>query len=163
MILFLAEAGVDPPELQMMPPEKANKIFSKQYARLVIQCVECRKPRLVYSWRRLGTRQELALILAMSEYDYTCGAPILPPDNQLVKLCITKPNLTCAMTVQIPYYSSGIGRLDICCHCGIEEAHINEALKKSYKTVLPICDQCELEGKTAVTQYPYGKKGLRRK
>ena len=94
----------------------------------------------------------------MSEFDFTCSAPILPPDHVLASVAITRDILTCASPLEIPFYTARIGRNDLCGICGVEESFINEALKRKYKTVLPICEECESAGKTAIVQRPYGKK-----
>ena len=125
-------------------------------ARFLITCVECRKPRVMYSLHKLTERQKVSLVTSMSEYDYTCGAPVLPPSNTLHSKVMVRAFLTCSMPVEIPYYGSELGKKDICAHCVAEEAEIDQELKKKYKTVLPICIACE-EGKTPVLQCPFGK------
>ena len=47
-----------------------------------------------------------------------------------------------------PYYgNSDLGRRDVCSHCGNINAEVNSELKKVYKTVLPICNDCIKDGK----------------
>ena len=99
----------------------------------------------------------MTLILALSEFEYTCGAPVLPPNSSLAKTVMCKDNLGCATHVEIPYYGSSIGRLDICAHCGVPEALVNTDLKKRFKTVLPICDDCVSQGRESIVHRPYGR------
>ena len=57
---------------------------------------------------------------------------------------------------EIPYYSNNadLGRKDIYSHCGGIDAQVNMELKKKFKTVLPICNDCLQNGKTAVVLRP---------
>lgn len=168
------DAAVEPAQEEMLPPDappeahavncvavdkNISKLFCAQYARLGITCVECRKPRVIYSKKSLNERKKVELCLAYSEYDYTCGAPLLPPEHPMSQSIHMKPGLACLTPVELSYYSANIGRKDVCAHCGEEDGHISADLKKKYKTVLPICIDCEGAGKIAVVQRPYGNKG----
>ena len=42
-----------------------------------------------------------------------------------------RPNLNCAIPVEIPYYGANVGRKDICGHCGCAETQIDLELKKT--------------------------------
>ena len=71
---------------------------------------------------------------------------------------IIRPNLQCAMEIEVPYYSPDVGRKDVCSHCGRTGAAVIMDLKKQYKTVLPICRPCKNSGKKPFTHRPFGKK-----
>lgn len=43
-------------------------------------CVECRKPRCVYSRKQLSSREERTLNRLLERYLYTCGS-VIPPDG----------------------------------------------------------------------------------
>jgi hypothetical protein len=58
------------------------------------------------------------------------------------------------VAVEVTYYGNGSGQPDICTYC----AQVNPELKKSYKTVLPICEPCENSGLSAIIHRPYGGK-----
>ena len=58
----------------------------KPHARATVSCVECRKPRVLYSRFKLTDRQLTSLVMLLSGYDYTCGAPITP----LHTVCMAK-------------------------------------------------------------------------
>ena len=133
-------------------------LYTAQHARASIQCVECRKPRVIYSKQKLSERHNLSLTLALSEHEYSCGAPILPPNSSLLKSVQCRSGLACSLPVEVAYYSSNIGRLDICAHCGSEEAVVDLELKKKFKTVLPLCGVCDDTGLKAIVLRPYGKK-----
>ncbi|VDI69131.1 Hypothetical predicted protein [Mytilus galloprovincialis] len=128
-----------------------------QNARSVVVCVECRKPRIVYSNHKLTDRQQISVTISTSEYEYTCGSPLLPPTNTMHKKVMCKLNLNCNSHVELAYYGSGLGQLDICSFCGGPEADTNVELKKQYKTVLPLCKTCESKGIAPFIQRPYGK------
>ncbi len=53
-------------------------LYTAQNARTSVNCIECQKPRVVYSKSKVTERQTTQCALMMSEYDYTCGAPICP-------------------------------------------------------------------------------------
>ena len=134
-----------------------STMTSTQNARFLVTCVECRKPRVMYSLHKLTERQKVFLVTSMSNYVYTCGAPVLPPSNTLHSKVMVRAFLTCSMPVEVPYYGLELGRKDIRAHCMAEEAEIDQELKKKYKTVLPICIACKEEGKTPVLQRTFGK------
>ena len=94
-----------------------------QNARAVATCTECRKPRVVYSRTALSESHRVTLAILLSEFDYTCGAPLTPPDSSLYSRVMTKANLQCGVGVEMSYYSTtaNIRRKDICSHCGIED------------------------------------------
>ena len=100
----------------------------------------------------------MALALAMSEFDYTCGAPLLPQDHTMARKLVVRPTLKCSVPVEIPYYGAALGAVDICSFCGGEGADPKTDLKKQFKTVLPICVNCESKGNKAIVARPYGKK-----
>lgn len=124
-----------------------KSVITAQNARALVTCVECRKPRVLYSKQKLSQRQELTLALTLSEYDYTCGAPVLPPNHSLAKFIQIRTEMSCISPIEVSYYSSGIGRGDLCAHCATEDSQCNMDLKKKYKTVLPLCGNCQVVGK----------------
>ena len=91
------------------PQFAPSTMTSTQNARFLVTCVECRKPRVLYSLHKLTERQKVSLVVSVSEYDYTCGAPVLPPGNILSSKVMVRASLTCAMPVEIPYYGSELG------------------------------------------------------
>ena len=48
--------------------------MSAQNARATAICVECTKPRVVYSQVKLNQRKEMSLAAALSEYEYSCSS-----------------------------------------------------------------------------------------
>ena len=123
--------------------------FTGQNARVLVECVDCRKPRVVHSTTRLSERQKLGLAIVFSEYEYSCGSEVVPPEHSLHNKVFVRTTLTCESRVESSYYSSDIGRKDTCCFCACPEAEVDGDLKKQYKTVLPVCVACR-----AVTRCP---------
>ena len=133
--------------------------MSAQTGRAVIVCVECEKPRVVYSKKKLDNCQRLLLAKTISSYEYSCGAFLFPPSEKrktAQTLCI-RPNLQCTKPIEVTYYGSEIGIADKCSHCASNGGIVDQELKKSYQTVIPICKQCLQERKEAHTQRPFGK------
>jgi len=100
----------------------------------------------------------MSLALAMSEFDFSCGAPLLPPNHSMKNLLVVRPAISCASPVEIPYYGAQLGPVDICAFCGGEKADPKTDLKKKFKTVLPICNMCKNNGLQAIVARPYGKR-----
>lgn len=139
---------------------KSEVALSAQNARAQVICTDCSKPRVVYCKKKLDYRHKMMLAKSVSNYDYTCGSHLFPP-TEIRKLALSmalRPNLQCAMQIEISYYGSDIGRKDLCSHCAMEGGIVDAELKKRFKTVLPICDQCVANKKEAYTQRPYGPK-----
>jgi hypothetical protein len=55
-----------------------NRILVAQNVRSTINCTECDKPRCVYAKLKLNPRDMRALKNTTDNYDYTCGAILLP-------------------------------------------------------------------------------------
>jgi hypothetical protein len=140
------------------PVEGDTSLYTVQNARSTVQCTECNKPRVIYCKQRLSQRQQLTVTLAISEYDYTCGAPLLPPTCSFAKSILCRLSIGCATPVEVPFYSSSVGRVDLCAYCAMEEAVVDTELKKKFKTVLPLCIRCRNDGKQAIVYRPYGKR-----
>jgi hypothetical protein len=133
--------------------------YTGQNARAVVECIECRKPRVIYStsW---PSRYSSQLALILSEYDYTCGAPVTIPGHVLHGKIFTRLDMTCESYIELAYYSSTntFGKNpSLCCYCAVAETVRDDALLKLYKTVLPVCETCKQAGHKPVCMRPYGK------
>lgn len=137
-------------------PQSKPSLCTVQNARSIVECIECRKPRVVYSKYRLTERQQYSIVCDLSELEYTCGSPILPPSNPLYKPVMARSTITCESPVELSYYRSGLGHADLCSYC-CGEGEVNQELLQKFKTVLLICESCILLGKDIITQRPYGK------
>ena len=137
-------------------PFAASSMCSVQNARSTVTCIECRKPRVIYSKQRLSEREQVVLAISLSDLDYTCGAALLPPDMTLSQRAMTRGNLSCAVPVEVPFYGSGFGS-DVCAYCAAEGSETDQNMRKLYKTVLPLCNGCRMLGKLPIVQRPYGR------
>ncbi|XP_052781350.1 uncharacterized protein LOC128217930 [Mya arenaria] len=138
-------------------------VYTAQNARTSIECVECNKPRLVYSKSRLNERTKLQLALALSEGDYTCGSPLTTPEHPLHGKMFVRMNIDCSSPMETSYfscihYSSDIAQTDRCYYCGVTGADTDETLKLQFKTVYPICVLCKNKNFETVCMRPFGKK-----
>ena len=97
---------------------------------MTVDCAECGKPRVIFKTNRLSERQQITILTGLQEY--TCGEHILPPDNTMHKSVDVKLLVNCGDSVELAYYSSKLGRADICCCCGGMGATQNNALKGKY-------------------------------
>ena len=80
--------------------------MSAQAARTVVQCVECRKPRVVYAKTKIDIRHNMTPARNISCFEFSC-----------------------AMEVEIPYCGAELGRTNVCSHCGDPESSVNVELK----------------------------------
>jgi len=72
-----------------------------------ILCVECSKPRLVYSVLKLTTSQYDRWRFLKEEYQYTCGSPVMAADIdvELNGVLYVKLSLKCRDNVEEQYYN----------------------------------------------------------
>ena len=98
--------------------------LSAQNSRAQVICAECSKPRVIYSNTKLDIRHKMMLAKSLSDHDYTCGSHLFSPaeKRKLAVSMVLRPNLQCAMPIEICYYGADIGRKDLCSHCASPEA-----------------------------------------
>lgn len=132
-------------------------MFTAQNARFIAECVECKKPRVIYSKNKLTERQQMQLIILLTEHDYTCGCFVTVPGNSLHNKVHVRLGITCGTPVELAFYRSSFAKTDLCCICASGSAFIDEKLRECFKTVLPICQSCKDEGFEPVHARPYGK------
>ena len=92
--------------------------FTAQNARFTVACKECERPRLIYGKSMLTERHKVQLALLLSNYEFTCGSPITPPDHPLHGKLIVHLNIDCSSCMETSYYSSNLVRPDVCYYCG---------------------------------------------
>jgi len=134
----------------------SSSVLTAQNAHSVTECVECSKPRVIYSKAKLTERQKTMLALLLSEYEYSCGSPVTPPSHALSGTVFMRLTLTCNDQIEIPYYSADIGRHDLCCYCAHDGTVVDQELKKKFKTVLPVCQACRDKSLVVPCFRPYG-------
>ena len=121
-----ATAVVEPPVLDLPaveqePPKSTaepSALFTSLHARYTAECVECRKPRVIYCKSKLTDRLATSLAILLSGSDYTCGTYSTAPGDSLQGKVHVRLGLTCQTPTELPYYSSqhNTGRKDLCCH-----------------------------------------------
>lgn len=126
---------------------KAGKV------RDIITCVDCQKPRCVYSEKSLTLYQEYRLRGIKDDIWYVCGDSLgedLP--------FITKHAISCSSPIETPYYrNSNCQFPPVCSHCGTAEELLDdfseymEDMFAKYSVVRPICERCRAAGKEAST------------
>ena len=121
-----------------------------------MECTECQKPRVLYMKNKPSSRQQLDLAVLISDSDYSCGAPLVLQESPLYDKIHVRHSITCGNLVETAYYSSKLGRSDICAHCARPAGKLLADLKSRFKTVLPICQNCQSKGLKAPCQRPYG-------
>jgi hypothetical protein len=139
---------------------KDASVYTVQCAKDIVFCIECRKPRVVYSKHRLTGRQSVSLKSLLAEIEYSCGDIISAPwmtDQAHHNTVHTRLPMNCADPIEMQYYSADLGRKDICCYCCEDNVVRDDSLLKKFKTVLPLCKACNENGFEAVCQRPYGK------
>ena len=120
--------------------------MTAQAGSAVILCVECKKPRVIYSRKQLTNNQRYLLAKTMSSYEYSFPPTEKEKTAQTLRI---QPHLQCAMQIEVIYYGLDVGRADKCSHCGGNNYNVSvdAILKGKFQTVLPICNPCLAEGK----------------
>ena len=124
-------------------------MYTGQNARAIIECIECRKPRVIYSSSAAWcSRYKLELTILLSEHDYTCGSPITPPGHALHGKLFVRLEMSCASYIELSYYSTpnAIGnKPGLCLFCATDNTPRDHNLTLKFKTVLPVCETCKPE------------------
>merc|ERR1712002_133313 len=99
------------------------------------------------------------LAKSLSDHDYTCGSHLFSPaeKRKIALSMVLRPNLQCAMPIEICYYGADIGRKDLCSHCASPEAVVCPELKNKFETVLLMCDECRKKGEKPFTARAFGQ------
>ncbi|XP_065943283.1 uncharacterized protein [Magallana gigas] len=127
--------------------------FRENNVRGTATCTECMKSRCIYAKSKLTTREERSLKHTLENIDYTCGSLITPNGDILQGKVFVRLQMSCQSPIEFPYYSSTVGRVDVCAHCTLPSEKSQEMLKK-YKVVLPVCAQCLISGKEIPKRNP---------
>lgn len=128
---------------------------SSQYAKndeMVVLCIECDKPRLLYSKRVVRGAKRSQLQNSLSEIQYSCGFTFEDLDlseDHVLKSVFVKKNLTCNCTIEFTYYSAGFE--NVCFYCGSDELDEDEGgdEDEANKFYL-LCNECNKNGKKIV-------------
>ena len=129
-----------------------SSIFTNTRVREFIQCFQCGKMRCLYSERALSAEDKIACQIAIDDWDYSCGSPLVPEDNILYNKVFVREKINCEMPMELAYYScrkSNTNNNDTCYWCGHDNelAEPPESLKLKYKSLFPCCTLCQSAGK----------------
>lgn len=157
------EAPKEPPK-EAKAADKAKPInFSiTNYARAIITCADCSKPRVLFASKVLTPNETSVLEARLDSVIYTCGAcELFDDDHPLKNKVFVKSALVCGMPVEKSYYSAG--KFPLCCSwCGeVQEALLVELsqLDLGGKKGYPICTDCHGRGLEVVTHGQSNKMG----
>ena len=134
---------------------------------MVIKCSECKKPRLMYSKKKLSDIEKEALKRFLSSFEYICVSSFkkVPddahPNIDIIKKVFVRENLSCTSIVESSYYSCKIYLL-VCVKCGK-----SSKLLPPDVTFYSHCEKCKTERvkapkRKAVTEEDLGKKKQRK-
>ena len=132
-----------------------------------IKCSQYKKPRLMYSKKKLTEKEKIALKQFLSSYEYVCGSSFkeIPEDShpniEVIRKAFVRENLSCSIVIESPYYSCKMYQL-ICVKCGKS----NKLLPPDV-TFYPQCEKCPKERvkvpkRKAVTENDLNKKKQRK-
>lgn len=130
------------------------KVSAAKIRGVVAMCIECTKPRLVYSDKPFDLEMMEA---AIGEVDYICGGAILPLSDSNSNIAGTLTGLTCEANVETAYYSTlkkinakrPVQNYDplTCFACGENGGALHQpADGNTYAYVLPSCITCHSLG-----------------
>ncbi|KAK3232903.1 hypothetical protein CYMTET_56772 [Cymbomonas tetramitiformis] len=123
-----------PEDLSKMTDEDTpfKAFFNMPYARQVIVCGECNKPRVLYAKTALTSNEKAVVIRATERSTYLCGGALFPEeDHPLQKRVVVRRAITCAAPVESIYYQKKTAAMPpCCCYCGVkgEDLYIDPAL-----------------------------------
>ncbi|XP_052798704.1 uncharacterized protein LOC128230468 isoform X1 [Mya arenaria] len=108
-------------------------MFTAQTARYSTDCVECKKPKVIFSKNKLTDRQQMQLVILLSEHEYTCGSFVTVPGSALHNKVHVRLGLTCETPIELAFYRSEFAKTDLCCLCASADGYVDEELKKGSK------------------------------
>ena len=110
---------------------------SAKNVKLVLQCSDCSKWRLLYAKQLLRLKQRQELERYLEELSYMCGSTFSDvecEEDNILKSVYVKQNLRCESPIEIPYYSAGNDPM--CYYCGGQ----NEL--STNPDYYPLCTSC---------------------
>ena len=133
-----------------------------------IDCVNCLKPRLIFSSMKkrdaeFSTLQRLIGERKGNAQHYICGTPLcFDANDQLNDKAFVVQAITCSSLVQPAYHSTQSVRfLNVCVGCGSSDSNqFIKDLEHKSRPCNPLCKQCHTEG---VTPQMRGKSNFHQK
>lgn len=128
-----------------------SSILVNTRVREFIQCFQCGKTRCLYSERALSAEDKIACQIAIDEWDYSCGSPLVPESHILYNKVFVREKISCETPMELAYYSCQKSNVDnnVCYWCGHNNELVepSESLKSKYKSLFPCCLLCQNAGK----------------
>ncbi|UZO26953.1 uncharacterized protein OCT59_019163 [Rhizophagus irregularis] len=129
----------------------SSSILVNTRVREFIQCFQCGRMRCLYSERALSAEDKIACQIAIDNWDYSCGSPLVPEDHILYNKVFVREKISCETPMELAYYSCRKSNVncDVCYWCGHDNelAVPSESLKSKYKSLYPCCNLCRNAGK----------------
>ena len=71
--------------------------LKKETVRCIVKCVECEKPRCIFSNKKLSAKQQEEPSRLLETYQYVCGSSLIPEgDDVLGGVVAVRPGLVCS-------------------------------------------------------------------
>ncbi len=89
--------------------DKENKkLLVAAKVRATIVCIECKKPRCVYSAGTLTIEEKkfLKQVIANQNQAYSCGCELFPPGSPFHSTIVCRQALSCSDPMEAQYYST---------------------------------------------------------
>lgn len=116
--------------------------------RLILQCHECEKWRLIYSKHALTSSEKKELQIVLENLLFSCGSSFTDIDceeSSVLKKVFCRQNINCSSPMEIPYYSTN--HEDLCYYCGADK---DFATGETFINKYPICNLCFSCNKTPI-------------
>ena len=84
----------------------------------IVYCIECLKPRCVYSSRKLTNVEQAELQRYKEDYLYSCGGMIIPKSSRIVGLSCTEFLDGCSEVISPHYFATRLTNTPCCYHYG---------------------------------------------
>lgn len=109
----------------------------------VVRCFRCQKPRCIYASKPLTSNHRQMLQEVKNTTVFACGTALLLPGHVLERRIYTK-TLTCSVSVQRAFYTSGFAEFDVCSQCGGKDGEVLHSERpRKYGPELPVCERCK--------------------
>ena len=138
--------------------------FTGDRVRSVVNCFRCSKPRCIYAQKQLSTRERILLEEITTNGVFSCDSPLLPPLHPLEERISMKNFRSCEDPIEMAFYSSNLGSINVCCYCGNSDNNLNKEvdLSRRHRATLPVCEKCKLAGRKDRSILPVKRTELQR-
>lgn len=83
-----------------------NVTLKKETVRNIVKSVSCNKPRCVFAAKKLPPEQSKEFHRVAEDYEYSCGAELLPTGHPLHDVVVLRPALSCSVDIEWVYVSA---------------------------------------------------------